>query len=78
MAEDALRAVEKIAVKIPTPYYSSILPTGGGENGFWSRLKYFGRQGDDDLVDGNSSNILNEEGEVLEDETEVRSLLEDI
>jgi hypothetical protein len=78
MAEDALRAVEKISVNIPTPYYSSILPTGGGENGFWSRIKYFGKQGEDDLVDGNSSTVRNEEGDALENETGVQNLIEDV
>ena len=78
MQDSALRAVEKQCVNIPAPYYSSILPTGGGENSFWSRSKYFGRQNEDDLSDGNSSKLRDEEANVLEDQTEVRSILEDL
>ena len=76
--EKSLRAVERMVVTIPEPYYSSILPVGGGEAGFISQSKYFGRQGDDDLIDEGGSTLTNEEGEPLEDETGVNTLNGDL
>ncbi len=72
--EKSLRVMEKMTVELVTPYYSSILPTGSGESNFYSRSKYFGRQGDDDLVSQNGSKIQNEKGEVLENSTQVNTL----
>lgn len=68
--EVSLRQVEKMTVKIPTPYYSSIMPAGGGNSAFYNRQKYFGNPGADDLIDGNGSILQDEEGRPLEDEVQ--------
>jgi hypothetical protein len=77
MQDSALRAVESVSVRIPTPARSSILPAGGGEGGMWTNNKYFGNQSEGDLTDGNGSKLRDEQDSVLEDEA-ATSILEDL
>lgn len=77
MFDKSLRAVERIVVTIPTPYYSSILPSGSSRDSVYSSRKYFGDQGADDIYGAHGGAIRDEEGNIIEDETQVNSLLGD-